>query len=60
MHLKSGRELLEKLNNELEIEDPLLNKFNFVMGIYENSYDDIYAYIQKGSDIEDFNPRWMV
>ncbi|KJS28424.1 MAG: hypothetical protein VR64_24670 [Desulfatitalea sp. BRH_c12] len=55
-HLASGRELLKEAMQELGAEDPLADRLNTAMGVYENAFKHMSAFIEKSEGIETFEP----
>ena len=55
-HFEAGRVLLNKLNGALDSEDPIFQKFESVMAIYESAYHYMAAFVEKGKIIEEFQP----
>jgi hypothetical protein len=55
-HLEEGRVLLNKLKGFLETEDPIFQKFESVMAVYENAYHHMASFVEKGKIIEEFQP----
>ena len=49
--------LLEKIENELGVEDPVYHKIDTVMTAYENALHSIESFIEKGRIIEEFEPE---
>ncbi|MBW1842070.1 MAG: hypothetical protein JRI75_09800 [Deltaproteobacteria bacterium] len=56
-HFRSGENLLEKMENELGVEDPVYHKLEAAMTVYENVLGSIESFIEKGKIIEDFEPE---
>lgn len=56
-HLKAGEALLKKIKAALGEEDPVYHKFKTAMTVYENAYDSIDAFIERGKIIEEFEPE---
>jgi hypothetical protein len=54
-HVKSGRRLLETMTADLGPNDPMSDKMQQVMGVYERAYSAMTDFIRKGENIEDFN-----
>lgn len=55
-HYKEGEKLLKKTRDLLGFEDPVYYKFESVMNIYENVYNNIESFIEKSKIIEEFQP----
>jgi hypothetical protein len=53
-HMLSGRQLHADIAAELGENDPLSDKMNSVMAVYERAYAALTAFINKGDNIEDF------
>lgn len=58
-HFKSGLKLLENLERELGPDDPVHAKFESLMAYYENAYNSLGCFIERGKIIEDFDPDMM-
>jgi hypothetical protein len=56
-HFKTGEKLLKKIKDALGDEDPIYYKLETVMAVYENTYNSIESFIEKGKIIEDFDPE---
>jgi hypothetical protein len=56
-HMEQGRRLLEMLRDSLGKEDPLANRFEAVMSLYRNTYQQLDAFMERGRLIEDFDPE---
>ena len=54
-HLKGGRRLLEAMTADLGPNDPMSDKMQHVMGVYERAYATMADYIRKGEKIEAFD-----
>jgi Mg2+ and Co2+ transporter CorA len=55
-HFEAGSELLNTLKESLDTEDPIFQKFESVMAVYENAYHHMASFIEKGKIIEEFQP----
>ncbi len=55
-HFKEGKSLLYKLRNVLGVEDPVCQKFETVMAVYENAYANIETFFERAKIIETFEP----
>jgi len=55
-HLEVGNLLLTKLKESLDTEDPIFQKFESVMAIYESAFNHMAAFVEKGKIIEEFQP----
>ena len=53
-HLKSGRQLLDDMVEDLGENDPMSDKMKNVMAAYERAFSSISAFIDRGENIEDF------
>jgi hypothetical protein len=56
-HLEQGRRLLETAYAELGEDDPLTDRLTAAMGVYESANKQIAAVLEKGKDIETFEPE---
>lgn len=54
-HFKEGVKLLHKVNELLGREDPIFEKFETTMAVYQRAYDQIETFIEKGKIIEEFD-----
>jgi hypothetical protein len=55
-HFEEGSVLLNKLKGSLDTEDPIFQKFESVMAVYENAYHYMASFVEKGKIIEEFQP----
>lgn len=55
-HFKEGKSLLYKLRNVLGVEDPVCQKLETVMSVYENAYANIEVFVERSMIIENFDP----
>jgi hypothetical protein len=55
-HLKGGNVLLNTLKESLDTEDPIFQKFESIMAVYENAYHHMVSFVEKGKIIEEFQP----
>jgi hypothetical protein len=55
-HLEQGRRLLKTAFAELGEDDPLTDRLTAAMGVYESASKQIAAVMEKGKDIETFEP----
>jgi hypothetical protein len=55
-HLQDGRELLLKAQKALGEEDPLTDRLNAAMSVYENAFKHMAAFIEKSEGLENFEP----
>jgi hypothetical protein len=55
-HLKGGNVLLNTLKESLDTEDPIFQKFESIMVVYENAYHHMVSFVEKGKIIEEFQP----
>jgi len=53
-HFYESRELLKNAQRLLGSEDPLTRRLNAMMATYENVFDELKAFIEKGKRIEAF------
>ena len=53
-HFESGRMLLSKAEQALDKDDPIVNKLQTAMTVYQNALDDIIGFIERGKIIEEF------
>lgn len=53
-HFKEGQKLLHKTRGLLGVEDPIYQKLEAAMDVYENVYNHIQLFIEKGKIIEAF------
>jgi hypothetical protein len=53
-HFKSGKMLLSKAEEALDSDDPIVNKLETAMSVYQNALDDIASFIERGKIIEQF------
>ena len=53
-HFTDGRNLLSKADEMLGTDDPVVNKLQTAMSVYENAFNDIANFIKKGKIIEEF------
>lgn len=56
-HLKAGEALLEKIKAALGEEDPVYQKLETAMAVYENAHESVDSFIERGKIIEDFEPE---
>jgi hypothetical protein len=56
-HLEQGRRLLESAYAELGEDDPLTDRLTAAMGVYESANKQIALMMDKGKDIETFEPE---
>ncbi|MGD9188462.1 MAG: hypothetical protein PVI89_09635 [Desulfobacteraceae bacterium] len=56
-HLEQGRRLLKTAYAELGEDDPLTDRLTAAMGVYESANKQIAAVMEKGKDIETFEPE---
>ncbi len=55
-HLGEGQKLLREALAEIGDEDPLTDRLAAAMGVYENAYKHMAAFIEKSEGIESFEP----
>ena len=53
-HFKSGQMLLSKAVEALDRDDPIVNKLETAMSVYQNVLNDIASFIERGKIIEQF------
>jgi hypothetical protein len=56
-HLEQGRRLLKSAYAELGEDDPLTDRLTAAMGVYESANKQIAAMMEKGKEIETFEPE---
>jgi len=56
-HLEEGERLLSYAKETFGVEDPIFQKLESVMTVYENAYHHIASFIEKGKIIEEFQPE---
>jgi hypothetical protein len=56
-HLEQGRRLLKTAYAELGEDDPLTDRLTAAIGVYESANKQIAAVLEKGKDIETFEPE---
>ena len=54
-HFKDGKKLLKKMRDSVGVDDPIYQKLEPVMMVYEKAYNNIDFFIEKGKSIEDFH-----
>jgi hypothetical protein len=58
-HYRKGQNLLKKIGNLLGPDDPIYHKLGSVMAVYENAYDNIESFIERGRIIEEFEEDFL-
>jgi hypothetical protein len=58
-HLMAGEQLINKIEKVLGKDDPIFQKMETVMNVYNNAYGTIDSFIEKGRIIEDFDIETM-
>ncbi len=58
-HFNQGVRMLEEMEQALGEGDPVHARFESAMAYYQNAYDTIASYMEKGKIIEDFSPDMM-
>ncbi|MEE8429776.1 MAG: hypothetical protein V3S16_00830 [Candidatus Desulfatibia sp.] len=53
-HYKEGERLLKRIRDLLGVEDPVYNKLEAAMRVYENAYSSIESFIERSKIIEEF------
>jgi hypothetical protein len=56
-HLEAGRQLLQDAVQALGEEDPLTDRLNSAMSVYESAFRHMSAFIEKSEGIEHFEPE---
>jgi hypothetical protein len=56
-HLERGRKLLKTSYSELGEEDLLTDRLTAAMGMYESAFKQMSNFMERGKDIEAFEPR---
>jgi hypothetical protein len=56
-HMEAGRNLLRETYAELGEEDPMTDRLSAAMGTYESAYKQMAALMERGKNIEEFEPR---
>jgi hypothetical protein len=56
-HLEAGCKLLKETFAELGEEDPMTDRLSAAMGTYESACKQMAALVEKGKNIEEFEPR---
>ncbi|MGB5750147.1 MAG: hypothetical protein WBM69_24445 [Desulfobacterales bacterium] len=56
-HFADGEKLLSKAEEMLGVDDPIVNKLQTAMSGYQNAFDDIANFIDRGKIIEKFHPE---
>jgi hypothetical protein len=53
-HFAEGEKVLSKADEMLGTDDPLVNKLKTAISVYENAFDHIVKFIDRGKIIEEF------
>ena len=53
-HFERGKLLLSIAEEALDRDDPIVNKLETAMSVYQNALDDIISFIERGKIIEEF------
>jgi hypothetical protein len=53
-HFNEGVKILHKISELLGHDDPIFEKFETTMAVYQRAYDQIESFIEKGKIIEEF------
>jgi hypothetical protein len=53
-HFAEGEKVLSKADEMLGADDPLVNKLKTAISVYENAFDHIVKFIDRGKIIEEF------
>jgi hypothetical protein len=56
-HFAKGEKLLAKADEMLGSDDPIVRKLQTAMSVYNNAFDDIANFIERGKIIEEFRPE---
>ena len=56
-HFLKGEKLLSKAEEILGSDDPIIQKLQTAMSVYNNVFDDIANFIERGKIIEKFRPE---
>ena len=56
-HLEKGRQLLKETYAELGEEDPMTDRLSTAIGTYESAYKQMAALMERGRNIEEFEPH---
>ncbi|MCG6910260.1 MAG: hypothetical protein LJE94_09070 [Deltaproteobacteria bacterium] len=59
LHFETGQHLLKKMEKALGLEDPLFDKMSTLMAQYDQAYDSMRAFIERGKIIEEFQPEML-
>lgn len=54
-HFNDGVKILHKISELLGRDDPIFEKFETTMAVYQRTYDQIESFIEKGKIIEEFD-----
>jgi len=57
-HFQKGEKLLAKAEEMLGTDDLIVNKLQTAMSVYQNAFDDIVSFIERGKIIEKFQPEY--
>ena len=58
-HLEAGRNLLKETFAELGEEDPMTDRLSAALGTYESDCKQMAALVEKGKNIEEFEPSTL-
>jgi len=58
-HFREGEILLKRIEDSIGVDDPICHKIEIVMTVYENAYNNIVSFIEKGKIIENFQPETL-
>jgi hypothetical protein len=58
-HFSDGKKILNSIKKSLGEDDMVYDKFDMAMTVYENAYDSILSFVEKGKLIENFVPEKM-
>jgi hypothetical protein len=56
-HFAKGENLLSKAHEMLDTDDPIVKKLKSAMSVYQNAFEDITNFIEKGKLLEEFHPE---
>ena len=58
-HLEAGRKLLKETFAELGEEDPMTDRLSAAMGTYESACKQMASLVERGKNIEEFEPSGL-
>ncbi|MEW5910466.1 MAG: hypothetical protein AB1659_11740, partial [Thermodesulfobacteriota bacterium] len=56
-HLRKGKAILKEIGLLIGNEDMMFNRFESVMHAYQNAYDTMASFIERGMQIENFEEK---